>query len=168
MPIPTRHRLEYAQGYLALGLVRQASAELSAIAKEDRNAPEVVRVRIDVDMEARRWKAVVARASRVCRLSPENEGAWIAWAFALHELKRTGEARGVLLKAEPLHGTKSAVLQYNLACYACVLGDLAEARRRLAAASKMDRQWLTAALDDPDLWAMRDELAGLLGGAGET
>lgn len=162
MPIPTRRRIEYAQGYLALGMTRQASAELKAIAKPDWDSLDVLRVRVDLAMETKRWKSVITLAARVCEASPESEGAWIARAYALHELGSTEQARAVLLEAEPIHGTHSAVLHYNLACYACVLGFMNEARRRLGTASAMDRAWLASALEDPDLEAMRPHIARLL------
>jgi hypothetical protein len=64
------------------------------------------------------------------------------------------EAQDVLLKAEPLHGKKNSVLHYNLACYACLLGDMKEARQRLEIACKMDDKFKASALDDEDLRAL--------------
>ena len=162
MPIPTRRHIEYAQGYLALGMPKEAEAELNAVVEHEQEQIEVLRLRVDLHLESKRWAKVLSLAPSVCKASPESEATWIAWAFALHELKRTGEAQSVLLKAEPFHGSKSAVLHYNLACYACMLGQLDEAKRRLSTASKMDQAWLQTALDDPDLQAMRDHVIKLL------
>jgi hypothetical protein len=52
-------------------------------------------------------------------------------------------------------------IPYNLACYTCRLGRLEEARRWLARAIKIQGReaTLAAALEDPDLEAMRPELA---------
>jgi hypothetical protein len=46
---------------------------------------------------------------------------------------------------------------FNLACYYCLLGDDAKARERLRKACKMEKQWKTSALDDPDLKAIRGD-----------
>jgi hypothetical protein len=91
-------------------------------------------------------------------VAPGEERGWIAWAFALRELGRVAEAKGVLLRAEPLHGTRSAVLHYNLGCYHCLLGETAEARGRLATAFRMHPPFRDEALEVPDLEAMWDEL----------
>lgn len=81
--------------------------------------------------------------------------------FALRELQRVEEAKAVLLEAEPIHGKKCALLHYNLACYACLLGDHVEAKKRLRVACKMDKQWKRAALDDDDLKAMWEDIAAM-------
>lgn len=161
MPISTRRRLEYARGYLMLDLLKEAAAELNAIPRDDRKSVDVRRVRLDLEMESKRWNRVILSAQNLSTSLPKDEGVWIAWAFALHELKRTQEAQDVLLRAEPLHGAHCAVLHYNLACYACMLGNLPEARRRLGLAFDMDPQWRTAASDDPDLQALQGEIAKL-------
>jgi len=47
-----------------------------------------------------------------------------------------------------------ALIAYNLACYACVLGEMAEARELLKRAFVMDEEFKKMALDDPDLDAI--------------
>jgi Flp pilus assembly protein TadD len=155
----TRRHLEYARGYIALGLVNEASEELAAIDLAARKSVEVLRVCIDLHMESRQWARVVEVAQPVCQAMPTDEGAWIAWAYALRELQRVKEAQAVLLRAEPLHGETCGVLHYNLACYACLLGDIQEARRRLAKAGMMDERWKAAVRDDDDLRALWDDIA---------
>ena len=91
----------------------------------------------------------------VSRLAPEDDKGWISHAFALRELEQIEEAQAVLLEAEPHLQKACGLLHYNLACYACLLGNKPEAKRRLATAFKMDKVWKQEALDDPDLKAMR-------------
>ena len=158
--VETRRRVQYAQGYVALGLMAEAEAELDGIAAEDRKRAEVKSVRVDLHLAARQWRKVVIVASELARAHPEVENAWIGWAYALRELNRVDEAKGVLLQAEPRHGEASAVLHYNLACYDALLGELASARKRLARACAMDGQFKVAAQDDPDLEALRAEEGG--------
>lgn len=151
---PTRRHLEFAAGYLALGMLAEASDELEAIEGEDRLLPEVLFVRSDLYMKAEQWDLLLAVARELARKTPKHQEGWVGWAYALRALNRVEEARAVLLEAEPIHGETCDVLHYNLACYACLLNDQAEAKRRLSMACKMGRRWKKIALDDEDLKAM--------------
>lgn len=159
--ISTHRHLQYASGYVELGMFAEAAVELESIAQSDQRLPEVLSVRIDLHMEARQWDTVGEFARKLIRLDPENDKGWITRAFALRELELIEEAQTVLLEAEPLHGKKCAVLHYNLACYACLLGDKAEAKRRLTITLHMDQSWKQSALEDPDLKTMRATIAAM-------
>jgi tetratricopeptide (TPR) repeat protein len=152
--IATARHLRQAVGYLSLGMLNEASAELEAIEGEDRLSVEVMAVRADLYMEAKQWDLLIAVTRELNRQRPCFGKGWIFRAFALRELNRVAEAKAVLLEAEPMHGEKCEVLHYNLACYHCLLGKLPEARERLRKACRMDKQWKEAALDDPDLKAI--------------
>src|SRR5258708_34937475 len=106
----------------------------------------------------KKWSEIAAVELQLARVQPTEDKGWISWAYALRELNRIDEAKSVLLEAEPLHGKTCGVLHYNLACYACLLGNKAEANLRLATACRMDRTWKAAALDDPDLEAMWSDI----------
>jgi Tfp pilus assembly protein PilF len=60
----------------------------------------------------------------------------------------------ILLEAERTH-PKEAAIQFNLGCYACQRGDLAEARRRVERALAFDPSFREAAASDPDLAPLR-------------
>ncbi len=83
-------------------------------------------------------------------------------SFALHELKRTAEARDNLLRVVETFPF-SATLRYSLACYECLLGRLKQAKQWLEQAfdrgdaKKMKR----AALDDPDLEPLWKEIGNV-------
>lgn len=154
--ITTRKRLEYAQGYIGLGMLKDASNELDLIEGEDRDQLAVRRVWIDLHMEGKQWDAVVKLAEQVAPATPKDEQAWIAWAYALRELQRIKEAKAVLLTAEKEHGHNSAILHYNLACYACLLSYMAEANKRLKKAIKLDKRFEDEWADDPDLRGLLD------------
>ena len=159
--ISTRRHLEYASGHIALGMFKEAVAELAAIQPSDQGLSAVVSVRIDLHMHAKQWLRVIEQTKALIRVAPEDDKGWITWAFALRELERIEEARAVLLQAEPRHGAKCGLLHYNLACYACLLGDKAEAQRRLVTAFKFDKAWKQSALEDSDLQAMKTVIAGM-------
>ena len=159
--IPTRRRLEYASGYLAMGMLAEASDELEAIEGEDHLSPEVMSLRGDLYTETKQWDLLLAVSRLSAEQRPKQPEGWIRWAYALRALERVEEARAVLLEAEPMHGEKCALLNYNLACYFCLLGDQAKAKERLSRACRMDSQWKLAALDDTDLKAMWDQIAAM-------
>ena len=55
---------------------------------------------------------------------------------------------------------KEPMLHYNLACYECVLGEVEVAKARLRHALKLEPRMRLMALDDEDLKAVWDSLAG--------
>lgn len=154
--ISTRRRLEYASGYLGLGLLKDAAEELALIRDDESRSVEALQLWVQLHHQAKQWEPLVKVAEALAGIGPKEEQGWISWAFALRELDRLEEAQEVLLRAEPIHGKTSAVLHYNLACYACLLGDLIETQRRLDTAFKLDAEFQVEALDDPDLEALRD------------
>lgn len=152
--IPTKRRVEYAMGYIELGLLGEAAVELDAIAFEDRFTPDVMSARVELHMASKQWESVIDYASLLTSNSPEHVNGWTAWAYALRELNRIEEARDVLLEAEPLHGGKESLISYNLACYFCLLGDLESAKKRLTKACRLDFESKETALEDTDLRAL--------------
>lgn len=76
---------------------------------------------------------------------------------AITKIVRRAPLRAI--RREPLHGAACALLHYNLACYFCLLGDLATARERLARACKMEKKLKVDALEDRDLEALWTTLA---------
>lgn len=150
----TIRRISHATGYLGLGMVREATEELAMIPPADSAHSEVLNARIELHMAKREWDMVIGLGPELAKRHPDVDSGWIGWAYALRELNRIEEAKAVLLEAEPVHGKKCVVLHYNLACYYCLLGDMAEAKNRLGMACTMDKGWKKAALDDPDLKAI--------------
>ncbi len=87
---------------------------------------------------------------------PDDARAWIASAYAFRGLERTPEAKRVLLTVESEHGTNTPLLHYSLARCHSLLGELEEAKERLARACRGDAALKSAALDDPDLSSLWD------------
>ena len=156
--IPTRRHLQYATGFIELGMFADAERELRAIAVNDQASAEVLTRWIDLHMHAKQWKEVISVSRQMVRIKPDDDKGWISWAFALRELNHFEEAREVLLKAMPLHGKTCDVLHYNLACYECLLGNISEAKRHFKTAARKDRQWKTEGITDPDLEALWPEI----------
>jgi len=153
--ISTRKHLDYVHGYLALNLHAEARAELALIRTADLDQPAVLIAHIELAMATSAWSHVIALATRVTAALPNAERPWTAWAFALREKQLISEARDVLIRGERAITAPSPLVDYNLACYHCLLGELAEARRRLKRAITREPEWKTEAASDPDLAALK-------------
>ena len=144
--------MEASQGWLGLGNWLEANDELEQITPQMRAHPDVLLVRWNVYAAAKKWEMAAEVARALSELLPDRPVGWVHWAFSLHELKRTKEAWDVLAPVVDKFPDEH-IMRYNLACYACQLGNLKEAKRWLRKAidlaGKTDIR--TMALDDPDL-----------------
>jgi Flp pilus assembly protein TadD len=149
-----KRHLSYAQGYLELGLVDEAAAELAHIAAPESDSPEVLTMRMAVLHEQEDWPKLANLAAVAVQRSSSDAGAWVTWAYATRRAHSLAAAETILLKAERQHPT-DATIQFNLGCYACLRGDLAAARRRVDRAIALEPKFLHAVATDPDLAALR-------------
>ena len=69
------------------------------------------------------WDAALKVARQVVSVAPENMFGHVNAAYALHSIRRTAEAKELLLSVVELF-PKEYIICYNLACYCCQLGDL--------------------------------------------
>src|SRR5262249_12077682 len=122
------------------------------------------------------WTACLEIGEALVKFAPEHSPGWRHRSVALHFMKRSREAYDRLFPAMQKFPDDWAVF-YDMACYACVLGDLPEARVFLEKAFKLGntisfpelRKGVLAqkkgikelALGDPDLEALWPELAGI-------
>jgi Flp pilus assembly protein TadD len=150
------HQLRAADGWLDLGDWRSALAELDALRLGARSHPAVLAMRFRAHSTAGQWDLALESAERGLEANPKDPQAWIHRSFALHELKRTREAEALLLPALDNFPTEP-IIAYNLACYACVQGELAKARALLARAAAVGNaeEMQRMARNDPDLAALR-------------
>lgn len=141
-----------AEGWLELGNPGEARLELDGISQKGRVHPEVLQLRWEICAKLKQWGECVDIGETLTRVDPERVVSWIHHAFALHELKRTQEAWDVLLPAQKRFPKEPTIL-YNLACYACQLGRLEDARELLEACLALGnrKEWKKQALEDPDL-----------------
>ena len=147
-----------AQGYLELGMVEEALAELSSVEPSFLHDPELLEVRLHVLMQAHRWEEVITAAEALLRVQQDALPAYIHGAFALHELGRTAEARDLLLKGPSLL-RKDPTFHYNIGCYEAVLGNKAAALQSLRESFAMDKTFRDFAKQDPDLLPLASDLA---------
>jgi hypothetical protein len=164
---PDSFHLQAAQGWLGLGCVAEAHAELDQIAPQLRVHADVLELRWQMAAEARQWEACLEIATTLTRIDPRPPVGWIYKSQALHELKRTREAWDNLLPVADKFTQMRAdrhVIPYNLARYGCRLGRLAEARAWLTWAFTVSSDapaLKLRALEEPDLgtlWLAIDKM----------
>lgn len=159
---PDSFHLSAAEGWLELGNHHEALAELGHIAPKYRKHPLVLCARWQLYAKAEQWEKAIEVAQAIATMAPEAAIGWIHWAYSLHELKRTREARAVLLPVVNLFPNEYT-LRYNLACYECQLGDFGAALDWLQKAIAMGNQEdvRQMALADPDLLPIKDKIGGI-------
>lgn len=142
--------LDPALGYVGLGMYEEAWKELEALPPTLQAHDEVLELRIAIFKGLEKWEAARVLAESLVRRSPENPGWWLSWSYALRRERSVEAALCVLREAAELH-PDVAPIAYNLACYACVLGQMAETLELLKRAVAMDPALRTMAMNDPDL-----------------
>ena len=159
---PDRHYLNAASGWLELGDAVEARAEIAKISPTNRSHPATLELNWRICAHEKDWRAGLEVASEFVRVHPDDPTGWIHQSYCLHELKRTREARALLLPVAKRFQRLSTI-PYNLACYACQLGDLDEARTWLVRAidirGKSDIKKI--ALEDADLKPLWQEIMGM-------
>jgi hypothetical protein len=101
-------------------------------------------------------------ADAIIGLAPDRASGWISKSITLHGLRRYQEAWDTLLPVADRFPHVPAI-PYDLGCYACRLGRLAEARQWLARAfgGGDSKRLKLMALDDPDLEPLWREIGNL-------
>jgi tetratricopeptide (TPR) repeat protein len=156
---PDRHHLSAATGWCELGNFVEAREELRRISAANRDHPRVLEEEWGIYAAQKDWLPALEVARRLIEVAPERPSGWINQSFTLHEMKLTREARNQLL---PVAERFSAIctISYNLACYACQLGDLEEARKWFAKAIQIKgkEEIKQLALLDADLQPLWNEI----------
>lgn len=160
-PTPPLHwRLERAEGFLLLNMCAAARAELEALPPDLRASVPARVAWLQVAMAEQDWAQAAALASRLRADEPLRPEFWIWEAYARRRHESVAAARAVLEQARQAF-PRIGVLAYNLACYACVEGDLAQARPLLREAFQLAPHLAEDAGEDEDLRALWADLDGL-------
>jgi predicted Zn-dependent protease len=109
-------------------------------------------MRWEIYAKAGKWEMAAEVGRGISVAWPENSWGFIHYAYALHELKRTKEAWGILIPIADKFPDEFRI-SYNLACYSCQLGNLKESKqwleKAIAVAGKKEIRLM--ALEDDDL-----------------
>jgi predicted Zn-dependent protease len=154
---PDKLYLRAAEGWLELGNPIEAKAELDQIRPPLRVHPDALELRWEIHAKTKEWNDAADIGRALTQVIPGRSSAWIKLAYALHELQRTKDAWDTLMPAAAKF-PREPTIPYNLACYACQMGQLTEARDLLAQALKLGnaKELKAQAMKDPDLaplWA---------------
>ncbi len=153
---PNSLHLVAAHGWLELGDHVAAFEELKKIEPELRGHPDVLEVRAVIYAKAEKWDFCVEIGSALVRIAPERPSGWLKRSHALQQLGKTQDAYDQLKPAQERFKDEWMPL-YNLACYACVLGNITEARELIEAAIELGGSAVKLrALEDQELlrvWA---------------
>ncbi len=148
--LDARH-LQAAEGWLELGDPREADAELDQIAPRLRIHPDVLELRWEVSAAAKKWVRCIDLANALIRAVPERSSGYLKLSHALHAMGETEDAWENLVSVVEFF-PKDAAIAYDLARYACVLGDKEEAIELLIKALNLGGDAIRRrALDEPDL-----------------
>ncbi len=157
------HRLRAAEGWLGLGLPAEAAAELDALSPSCQRHPDVLEVRWILHAHSQRWDAALAAARELVLATPDRASGWLHRAYALRRAAGGGltQAQAALQPAAERF-PKEPTIPFNLACDACQLGQLDEARNWMKRAMKVGGRDVIRqmALADEDLKPLWSELAG--------
>lgn len=149
-------RLSHARGYIELGLLKEAAAELAQVSPEERDRTEVLALRGIVLQETQAWKELQDVAAELVRRHPETPDWWIMSAYATRRAESLTAAEKILEEAKLQH-PKNPTIQFNLGCYACQRGDLVAAQRYVKIAIALDAHFQSLAASDPDLDPLRKQ-----------
>lgn len=158
---PDTHYFLAAVGWLELGNLSEARAELAQVSAPQQEHPDVLELRWAISAEEKRWDEALQVAQALVRRAPKRSSGWLHQAYALRRVADGGiqKAWDALLPA--VHKfPKEPTIPFNLSCYACQLRQLDLARDWLNRAvavggrEKIKRQ----ALNDSDLEPLWPEI----------
>lgn len=156
--ITFQRRFQAATGYFELGILDEAVRELEELSPEEKSRVEVMALRLVLSSALRDWDQAAYWGEAVARAAPGEVALWLQYAYAVRRANSVEAAEKVLLQALALHPNE-ATIRYNLACYACVSGRVAEAKLRLQEAFAREKDLRGLARNDEDLRALWDFLA---------
>ena len=161
---PDTHYFLAAIGWLELGNVVEARAELAQVSAARQEHPDVLELRWSLAAEQKRWEEALEIARALLRRAPKRSSGWLHQAYALRRVPDGGvqKAWAALLPAFDKF-PKEATIPFNLSCYACQLGQLDAARDWLARAVAINgkEKVMAMALNDSDLKPLWDEIRQL-------
>ena len=157
---PDLHHFNAAVGWLQLGNHLEANEELEQIEPRFRVHPDVLVLRWEVYAKLMRWDMAVEVAVALIELVPDDAFGYIHRSFALRRLNGIQAAWDKLLPVADKF-KDNWIVPYNLACYACQLGNLEAAREWYKQAMAIDEKAVQrTAIDDPDLKPLWDSMGG--------
>jgi len=161
---PDTHYLVAAIGWLELGNAAEAKAELAQLSPAQQEHPDVLEVRWSVAAEQKAWEEALQAAQALLRHAPKRSSGWLHQAYALRRVSGGSiqKAWAALLPAFEKF-PRELTIPFNLACYACQMGQLDAAQDWLqrAVAIGGKEKVKAMALADADLEPLWDRIRRL-------
>jgi predicted Zn-dependent protease len=152
--LQNQRHLQAAEGWLELGSPLEANEELEKITPAFRIHPDVLELRHEIYAREFKWDACRDIARALTQVAPDRVSGWLHLSYATRRATNGGlqAAWDILFPVVEKFPNEPTVL-YNLACYACQLGNLKEAEAWLHKSYSVgDPQKIKlAALNDADL-----------------
>ena len=164
LEFPDSHYLLHAIGWLELGNLAEAKAELDHLKSELQSNPDVLEVRWAIAAEGKDWTEGLRAARELVRVAPDRSSGWLHQAYALRRVAEGGldQAWQSLLAAFEKF-PRVEMIAYNLSCYACQMNQMEAARAWLKRALVLGdaAQIKRRALGDEDLQPLWAEIGTL-------
>ncbi len=161
MEAPDSHHYHAAWGWLELGNHSEARAEFTAISPANRAHPAVLDLHWSICAAEKDWSEAYRAAQELVAALPDEPGGWLHGAYALRRMPGGGlEQAWNYLQPQAERFPAEPVIAFNLACYACQLNQLDEARRWLQQACAVGeaKKIRAMALLDEDLQKLWPEI----------
>jgi predicted Zn-dependent protease len=161
---PDTHYFIAAIGWLELGNVVEARAELAQVSAAQQEHPDVLEVRWSIAAKQELWEEALQIAQTLLRYAPKRSSGWLHQAYALRRVPGGGVERAwqALLPAFDKF-PKELTIPFNLSCYACQMRQMDVARdwlkRSVAIGGKEKIKQM--GLNDSDLEPLWDEIRQL-------
>ncbi|HYG22870.1 MAG TPA: tetratricopeptide repeat protein [Verrucomicrobiae bacterium] len=158
---PDIHHLSAAVGWAELGNLEEAEKDLNRVSAVRQCHPDVLEVRWTILARQQRWDPALEIARSLLKMAPSRASGWLHMAYALRRASNGGlEMAWEALLPACNRFPKEATIPYNLACYACQMNLLDDARAYLHRAFIIGdlEQIREMALADPDLQPLWDEI----------
>lgn len=145
-----RKALTYANGYRELSMFKEALGEIEALPEALRQREPAIQMQLAIHMDAKNWKKALVHAKRLYQDDPDNSGNAVNLAYVTRRAEGLEAAKSILAEACKRF-PKEATIHYNLGCYACLEGNIEQAKASLMAAFALDKKFLESAAKDEDL-----------------
>ncbi len=155
---PASHHVKAAFGWIELGNVPEALAELDRIPVDLQSLPAVQASRLDCLIAGEKWNEAATLAKVLCDQYPEEAGFWLHNAYATRRCEGGSiEAAHELLAPCVELFPDEWLIAYNVACYLCRMDRLEEATAMLEIARAAGGEQVDElAKDDEDLMPLRE------------
>ena len=149
--------LRRAYGFFGLEMFEDVQIELRAVPDKMPWSKQKRSLLTFLHQELGEWHMMKSFAKSLRSEFPDEVDWWVSEAFATRRADSIEDARGILLDGLTLHG-ESAIIRYNLACYASLLNSPGECLDLLKEAVRRDEKYKKIALGDEDLKAVHQAL----------